>query len=244
MKTKEVVAYHGGISWDVSGFDFKKRSKLVVADVLDAPFDPSPKSIKVLTDTGYDNLLRESPPTHAEELVSTISKVRSVKREHIIVSSGSSSIIFSMFPVLFKSGSNLLLLKPTYSEYEHTLKNVCDRCTIGFVRVGKVESVAGDILKKLTMNSYDGIIIVNPNNPTGTVLRGEDIKQILQAAPNTIVWVDECYVDFLEGSGWSVEPLIPLYENLIVVKSLSKCLSLSGARVAHIEGDSECIECR
>jgi hypothetical protein len=119
-------AYHGGRSWDTTGFDFEAREKFVVADVLDAPFPPSPNCLKILQDPKVlSAAVRESPPTNCEPVIEAISRTRGVAPEHLLASSGSSSLIFSLFPQLLRAASRVLILSPTYSEYGHALRVLC-----------------------------------------------------------------------------------------------------------------------
>jgi len=241
-------AFHGGRSWDKSKFDFDERAKLVVADVLDAPFPLSPNATKRLNEIGLDIVLGQSPPTHGEYLIDTISDVRGIDSENILVSSASSSIMFSIFPRLFPPKSNLLSLGPTYSEYAHVIENLCESRV---ERIGVDPATFGDgtdtinaLKDRLSTGTYDGLVLVNPNSPTGTEFGSDMIRDLLDHAkvvsPKTIFWIDECYVDFSESIS-SVEPEIKNYPNLFVVKSLSKCLALSGARVAYL-GSQQCQE--
>jgi histidinol-phosphate aminotransferase len=83
------------------------------------------------------------------------------------------------------------------------------------------------------------IIICNPNNPTGTITKREDIIKILDYAKNSIIMIDEVYGEF---SKQSVVDLIPKYKNLIVIKSFSKAFSLASARVGYLISNPENIQ--
>ena len=123
--------YHGGRSWDASGMDILgKRAEIVVADVLDAPFAPSPRCAEAIMATlGEDSksaCIRESPPTNCEPLIQAISDAQSIPADYLLVSSGSSSVIFSVFPRLLSPRSRILTLAPTYGEYAHAFGALCD----------------------------------------------------------------------------------------------------------------------
>jgi histidinol-phosphate aminotransferase len=75
------------------------------------------------------------------------------------------------------------------------------------------------------------IVICNPNNPTGTVVEIDAIKKIAAAAPDSIILVDECYVEF---SGITVAPLLCEYPNIVITRTLSKTWSLAGLRIGYI----------
>lgn len=130
---KPAVAFHGGCSWDYSGLDFERRDQLVIADVLDAPFPPSPKALSALSSSKtrrLESLCRESPPTNSEPLLEVIASVRNLSKRHLMVSSGSSSLLFSIVPrILPTNHAKVLLLQPTYSEYPHILQHVL-KCSV------------------------------------------------------------------------------------------------------------------
>jgi histidinol-phosphate aminotransferase len=84
-----------------------------------------------------------------------------------------------------------------------------------------------------------GIIFPNPNAPTGCLLALDAIERILQANPDSVVVVDEAYVDF---GGATAIPLVDRYDNLLVVHTLSKSRSLAGLRVGFAVGHPALIE--
>jgi histidinol-phosphate/aromatic aminotransferase/cobyric acid decarboxylase-like protein len=231
------ICYHGGASWDASGFDFELRNSLIVADVLDSPFPPCPDALQIIRNQ-LERCCQESPPTHSEELVSTISNVRGVNKENVIVSSGSSSLMFSCLPRLLDKNSKVLILSPMYGEYEHILKHVIG-CEI---TIFPLSEERGFIINSEDLVSisreHDAVILVNPNSPTGVY--SDAIKNIILEINNTdfsseckFIWVDETYIDYVEKSE-SLEGLVSEVPNLIICKSMSKCYALSGLRVAYI----------
>ena len=112
------ACYHGGASWDTSGFDFNRRKELIVADVLDSPFPPSPEVMQVIAENLVSSC-HESPPTQCAPLIDKIAQVRNISPDEILVSSGSSSLMFSLLPRLLNDESSVLILSPMYGEYLH-----------------------------------------------------------------------------------------------------------------------------
>ena len=231
------VCYHGGASWDESGFDFNHRDSIIVADVLDSPFPPCPEVLEIITNQ-LERCCQESPPTHSEELKETISKVRNISVENIIVSSGSSSLMFSCLPRLLNKDSKVLILSPMYGEYEHVLKHIIG-CEVTLFPLYPDDGFVLDIDSLIEISrSHDAVILVNPNSPTGVFSNG--MKYLIEELNNpniksncNTIWVDETYIDYIENS-ISMESLVPKYSNLIICKSMSKCYSLSGLRVAYL----------
>jgi histidinol-phosphate aminotransferase len=94
------------------------------------------------------------------------------------------------------------------------------------------------ILEKISINTKM-IVIVNPNNPTGTIVEQEDIERICKKARNAIVLVDEAYFQF---SNRSSKNLIFNYDNLIIIQTFSKGFGLAGLRLGYIISNSEVIQ--
>jgi histidinol-phosphate/aromatic aminotransferase/cobyric acid decarboxylase-like protein/predicted GNAT family N-acyltransferase len=231
------VCYHGGKSWDTSGFDFKVRDELIVADVLDSPFPPCPEALGILREQ-LERCCQESPPTQCEELIETIAEVRGVKANHVSVSSGSSSLMFSFLPQLLNEDSHVLVLSPMYGEYSHIITHVIGCHMTNFVLRGEdgFKINVDDLVEQA--RQHDAVIFVNPNSPTGVYC--DEMSEIVHRIQDEtespsqckMIWVDETYIDYLPDAQ-SLEPLTATIPNLIVCKSMSKCYALSGLRVAY-----------
>jgi histidinol-phosphate/aromatic aminotransferase/cobyric acid decarboxylase-like protein len=89
---------------------------------------------------------------------------------------------------------------------------------------------------------FDLVVLVNPNNPTGTHVQADDLASVIRAAPSTTkIWIDETYVDFAAPDA-SLERLIPSAANLVIGKSMSKAYALSGLRVAYLAAAPAVVE--
>jgi len=237
INLEEDPCYHGGASWDTSGFDFSIRDSLIVADVLDSPFPPCPEALEVIS-SQLERCCQESPPTHSAELIKTISTVRNISKNNILVSSGSSSLMFSCLPRLLNKDSKVLILSPMYGEYEHILKHVIG-CEITLFPIYPEQDFLIDKESLIEISrTQDAIILVNPNSPTGVY--SNEIKYIIEELNNSktkskcsMIWIDETYIDYIEDS-ISMESLVSKYSNIIICKSMSKCYALSGLRVAYL----------
>lgn len=231
------ACYHGGASWDESGFDFTRRKELVVADVLDSPFPPCPEVMESITENIISSC-HESPPTQCEPLIEKISQVRSIPESDILVSSGSSSLMFSLMPNLLNKESRVLILSPMYGEYLHILTHLIG-CHVTHFPLHPEEGFVIDSVSFVELaRDHDAVIIVNPNSPTGVYDSNisEMITHILSQEENKskckMIWVDETYIEYVKDAV-SLESLTSQHEELIVCKSMSKCYALSGLRVAY-----------
>ena len=231
------ACYHGGASWDESGFDFNRRSELVVADVLDSPFPPAPEVMEVISQNLVSSC-HESPPTQCEPLIQKIAEVRGIPQDNIIVSSGSSSLMFSLMPRLINQDSKVLILSPMYGEYLHILTHLIT-CNVTHFPLYPDDGFTIDEPSFVEIaRTHDAVIIVNPNSPTGVYCDGLSsiISQILSnelgATACKMIWVDETYIEYISEAE-SLESMTSAHPELIICKSMSKCYALSGLRVAY-----------
>lgn len=238
QESSDDVCYHGGKSWDTSKFDFSVRESLIVADVLDSPFPPCPEALEILGEQ-LERCCQESPPTQCEELIETIAEVRDVPINHVAVSSGSSSLMFSLLPRLLNEQSRVLLLSPMYGEYSHILQHVIGCNITYFVLQDKDNfSINSEDLISQALE-HDAVIFVNPNSPTGVYCEFmSDIVKEISISRNSssnckMIWVDETYINYIPNAN-SLEQLCSSIPELIVCKSMSKCYALSGLRVAYV----------
>jgi histidinol-phosphate/aromatic aminotransferase/cobyric acid decarboxylase-like protein len=229
--------FHGGLFFeDIGpGFDTLDRSKVIVnADVLDAWFPPSPRVLSTLQEH-LSWLIRTSPPTQCEGLREAVATHRGVLPENILPGAGSSDLIYRAFRHWLRPESRVLILDPTYGEYQHVLENVIgcrvERLTLSRGYGYKVDL---DKLARQIEEGYDLVVLVNPNNPTGRHVRQAELENVLRRVPpETRVWIDEAYIDYV-GAAESLERFAAASENIVVCKSMSKAYALSGMRVAYL----------
>ena len=239
MSLEMKAAFHGGAFFNAIGTDFKtlERSRNVIsADVLDAWFDPAPAVLDAMGQyLGF--LLRTSPPQAGDGLVRKISARRNVPPASLLLSGGSSAVIFTCLPRLIQPHHRVLLLDPMYSEYEHICSEIGACIMHHRLPADASYRVDGEaLLRTARANTVDAVIIVNPNSPTGRYLPRDEMVAILDGLPSTTMFiVDETYIDYV-GPNESLESLVATRDNLFIIKSMSKAYALSGARVAYLAG--------
>ena len=149
------------------------------------------------------------------------------KAENIMVGNGSSEIINTVINAYCEKADKVMSFVPSFSMY----KTYCDLCSAEYVGVDSEDDFSQDInklIKEAKMLDPKIIIICNPNNPTGYVTPMEDVIKVLENFKNSLVILDEAYADF---SGNSALGLINDYENLIVMRTMSKAFGRAGLRV-------------
>jgi histidinol-phosphate/aromatic aminotransferase/cobyric acid decarboxylase-like protein len=229
--------YHGGESFSAIGTSFEDLNRtrdVVAADVLDAWFDPPPAVIdKVREHLPF--LLRASPPIYADGLRCAIAANRRIPVECILTGAGSSDLIFRCLPRIVTPP--VLILDPTYGEYEHVFGDAVQKFTLDEADGFRLDCDA--LMRAIQKGRPGAVILVNPNNPTGRYLPKRDLLRVVDSSGALFV-VDEAYIDYI-GSTESVECEVAARRNLVVIKSMSKVYALSGARVAYIAANAATI---
>lgn len=197
------------------------------------PYPPAPGVEKALRDMADDYaVMRKYPDPDAGLLVRALSDFYGVPDESIFVGVGSDDVLAMSFLTFFDSDKPLLFPDITYSFYEVW----ADVFRIPHKQI----PLRGDftIDPKSYMQMNGGIVIANPNAPTSIYLDVSAIESIIAANPDSVVIVDEAYIDF---GGESALPLIDRYDNLLVVQTFSKSRSMAGARVGVAFGSPKLI---
>jgi len=208
-------------------------SNITKLNTNENPYGPSPAVLQAISQQLNDDL-RLYPPPNPEKLKQTLSDYYQLRPEQVFVGNGSDEVLAHVFNGLLNHPSKGPLLFPdiTYSFYPV----FCGLYGIDFQKVPLCEDFTVDPSDYLRPNG--GIIIANPNAPTGMLLALESIEALLQKNPESVVVIDEAYVDFADQSAVT---LIDQYSNLLVVQTLSKSRSLAGMRIGYAMGSAELI---
>jgi len=213
-----------------------KLAKLIKLNTNENPFPPSPKVLEALqAELGDDAArLRLYPDPNADLLKAAIARTHNLVPQQIFLGNGSDEVLAHVFMALLKHEEAILFPDITYSFYPV----YCGLYGVDYRTVPLTEDFCIDPTDYVGKPN-GGIIFPNPNAPTGRLLAPEAVEQILKANPDSVVVVDEAYVDF---GGESAIPLVDRYDNLLVVHTLSKSRSLAGLRVGFAVGHPALIE--
>ncbi|MCQ4295701.1 histidinol-phosphate transaminase [Pseudomonas stutzeri] len=209
-----------------------KLSKLVKLNTNENPYGPSPRAIAAMKAELNDNL-RLYPDPNGERLKQAAADYYGVQPAQVFVGNGSDEVLAHAFHGLFQHGGPLLFPDISYSFYPV----YCGLYGIAYETVALNEQFQIDVADYARPNG--GIIFPNPNAPTGCLLALEAIERLLEANTESVVLVDEAYVDF---GGESAIALVDRYPNLLVTQTLSKSRSLAGLRVGLAVGHPDLIE--
>lgn len=221
---KELVPYVPG--------EQPKIANLVKLNTNENPYGPSPKAIAAMQAELGDSL-RLYPDPNSDRLKQAVAEYYGVTTAQVFVGNGSDEVLAHIFHGLFQHGRPLLFPDVSYSFYPV----YCGLYGIPF------EALPLDEQFQIRVEDYArpnaGIIFPNPNAPTGCLLALEAVEKLLQGSPDTVVVVDEAYIDF---GGQSAIALVDRYPNLLVTQTLSKSRSLAGLRVGLAVGRPDLIE--
>ncbi|MFT3961434.1 histidinol-phosphate transaminase [Propionivibrio sp.] len=215
-----------------------KLADLVKLNTNENPYPPSPRAVAAMCqELGDDGAsLRLYPDPNADRLKQAVAEhfaAFALTPAHVFVGNGSDEVLAHAFMALLKHDRPILMPDITYSFYPV----YCRLHGIDSVPVPLDENFAIRVDDYLRENG--GIVIANPNAPTGQLLPLADIARLAEAHPRSVLVVDEAYVDF---GGETAVALVRRLRNLLVIRTLSKSHALAGLRVGYAVGDPLLIE--
>jgi len=209
-----------------------KLTNLVKLNTNENPYGPSPRALEAMR-AEIGDTLRLYPDPNGDRLKQAVAAFYNVQPAQVFVGNGSDEVLAHIFHGLFQQERPLLFPDISYSFYPV----YCGLYGIDFEQVPLNEAFQIEPADYARPNG--GIIFPNPNAPTGCLLALDAIEEILQASPDSVVVVDEAYIDF---GGETAISLVDRYPNLLVTQTLSKSRSLAGLRVGLAVGHPDLIE--
>jgi threonine-phosphate decarboxylase len=211
-------------------------------DILDFssninPLGPSPKVLKTIKN--QLNKLQIYPDSESLELRKNLQNYTKIPVTKIVVGNGAIEIIYNFCQAFLSKKTPVLIPVPTFSEYEVASK--LSGAKIEFYKTMALKKDIDDFICKLPSDGC--VFICNPNNPTGHLLSKNNLKKIIIAANkiNTLVFVDECFIELVPDYNESVITLVKKYDNLFVLRSLTKSFGLAGIRIGYGIGSKKLI---
>ena len=208
------------------------KEKMIKLNTNECPYPPAPGVEKALKEMNISDF-RLYPDPNITGLTQGLADYYGVKKEQVFVGVGSDDVIAMAFLTFFNSEKPILFPDITYSFYDVW----ADLYGIPY----KTCKLKDDWHINPTdyMQENGGVVIANPNAPTGLMESPDTIEEIIKANPDVVVIVDEAYVDF---GGVSALPLLEKYENLLVVQTFSKSRAMAGMRIGFAFGSEKLIQ--
>ncbi|CAH0992731.1 Histidinol-phosphate aminotransferase [Sinobacterium norvegicum] len=198
-----------------------KMTNLVKLNTNENPYPPSPKAIAAIQQSSQQHL-QLYPDPNSDRLSQAIADYYQVDNDCVFIGNGSDEVLAHTFQALLNHQQPILFPDISYSFYP----TYCSLYQIDYQKVALDTDFAIDPDDYKVANG--GIIFPNPNAPTGRLLALEAVQKILDSNPDSVVVVDEAYIDF---GGDSAVSLVADYDNVVVIQTLSKSRALAGLRV-------------
>lgn len=196
---------------------------VIKLDGNENPYGCSPRVRDALADYPFYHIY---PDPEQREVRQALAGYVGVGTEHILAGAGSDELIDLILRLFIEPGDRVINCVPTFGMYSFCTE-VCGGKVIDVPR-DKAYAIDVARVKEAVDQGVKAIFIASPNNPSGNITPKRDIIDLVKTG--IIVVVDEAYHEF---SGFTVAPLVPQYENLIVLRSFSKWAGLAGLRIGY-----------
>ena len=212
-----------------------QMQRLVKLNTNESPYGPSPKALAAIQSQNNADL-RLYPDPEGTALKQAIAKLHGLNPNQVFLGNGSDEVLAHVFAGLLKQARPVHFPDITYSFYPV----YCNLLGIEYQTVPLGEHFEIQVSDYQAPNG--GIIFPNPNAPTGRAIPRSEIESLVSRNTDSVVVIDEAYVDY------GTESCIPLLsgaacpENLLVVHTLSKSRALAGLRVGFAVGHPALIE--
>ncbi len=208
-----------------------KDRQFIKLNTNECPYPPSPAALAAIRAAAGESL-RLYPDPECADLRAAIAAREGIDPAQVFCGNGSDELLAFAFQAFFDPDRDVVFPKITYSFYPvytdfFGLKR----------REVPMNPDFSDPVDLLCGNN-GGVVLANPNAPTGIAVGLDTVEKLLRANPDVVVIVDEAYVDF---GAQSAVPLIAHYPNLLVVQTTSKSRALAGLRVGWAMGDENLI---
>jgi threonine-phosphate decarboxylase len=162
-----------------------------------------------------------------------------IPEDQIVIGNGATEIIYNFCQAFLNKKTTVLIPIPTFSEYEVASK--LQDCKISFFKTMNMNEDFNSFIKKIPKKGC--IFICNPNNPTGILISKNIMQKIIKAAQerSTLVFVDECFIE-LSDPNQSIIKDLKKFDNLFILRSLTKSFGLAGIRIGYGLGNKKLIK--
>lgn len=205
------------------------------ADILDFSENVNPAGVPDFIKNewiDYLQLLQRYPDPEGEPFLSAVAKYHDISTENIVLGNGAAEI-FSLLATYFR-GNNAIILHPTFSEYEATLKEngveiqrvICEDLVNWKLPIDELQQ---------TMQNADVLYLCTPNNPTGALPSKEELHQLIAFAKesNCSIVLDEAFIDFVDEHASFIQS-VKENPQLIIVRSMTKMYAIAGIRLGYM----------
>lgn len=208
-------------------------------DWNEATVPPSPRVIEAISAfLGNTHHLNWYPVLNSTNLIERLARFHGVPGERMLITNGSDDALDTVCKTYLDAGDPVLVASPTYQHFLVFAQSRGAEIVHHYADDPFATDVDG-LIAALAAVRPKVFYLVNPNNPTGTLYRPDEIARLLEAAPGTLVIVDEAYSEF---AGCSAIGLLHEYSNLIVTRTFSKAYGMAGLRIGYALAHERVVE--
>jgi threonine-phosphate decarboxylase len=235
-----VKSTHGGNIYEASlNYGIKE------ADILDFSSNINPlglsKKIREVLISNIDRLI-EYPDPECNTLREELSKYLNIPKDVIAVGNGASEMIYSLFDVL--KPTRVLMPAPCFTEYERVARIHGSKiCYYELKEEDEFRLCMKDFILQIKDN-IDTVLLCNPNNPTSTLIDNRDILSLIEYAKerDVNVIIDEAFIELtIGGNNNSIVEYLQKYNNIFIIRALTKILAIPGLRIGYALGNLKII---
>lgn len=207
-----------------------RNMQYIKLNTNESPYPPAPSVVAAMNGEQVELLRLYSDPT-AKELKEKLAALYGVQPENVFVSNGSDEVL--NFAFMAFGGQGVVFPEISYGFYEV----YAELYRLDYEKIPLEADFSLDYKKYCGRNKM--VVIANPNAPTGMSIPVSQIEEILKTNPDSLVLIDEAYVDF---GGDSALKLVGKYDNLLVTRTFSKSRCLAGGRLGYAFASPAIIE--
>ena len=198
-----------------------------------------PHSVKLIIKQNIDKI-QFYPDPNSDTVISSLEKYTQLSKSNIIVGNGAIEILYNFCFAFLSKTTKVLIHVPTFQEYETAVK--LSNSKISYFKSLNLSQDINSFILQIPNNGC--VFLCNPNNPTGELLSKKELLSIIIAAKKlkTIVFIDECFIELVPKSNESVISYVKKYDNIFILRSLTKSFGLPGLRIGYACGSKEIIK--
>lgn len=179
----------------------------------------------------YIQLFSVYPDPNSSKLRESLEKYTGISKNQIVVGNGATEIIYNFCKIFIRQKSRIIIPIPTFGEYE-----IASRLQGGQIFHLKTMDLNKNISELSDMISEKNcLFLCNPNNPTGVLIPKKQMIKIIEKAYNksALVFLDECFIELATKSNETMVDYIKEFDNLFILRSLTKSFGLAGLRIGY-----------
>lgn len=227
---------------DMQGYTWGEqpsREQVIKLNTNENPYPAGPSVARALASLSVDEL-RRYPQPFADSFRDIAARVHGVSQDNIIATNGGDELLRLAITTFVEPGHSLGMAEPSYSLYP--VLAAIQGCQVARVELRDDWSLPDDFAEQLNAAGAQLAFVVNPHAPTGQLLPVERLRALAAAFRGVLV-IDEAYVDFIDPEqDYDAVPLIKEFDNVLLLRTMSKGYSLAGLRFAYGIGSTTLIE--